>query len=154
MSLMKFSLLLWEPWVSFRAPVLVHKWSGYVPDKSHRRDNLIDRLTSMGASVLSKVTPVSQEASLLFSRSKADCVCILFMGCVAVMEMSGAGADVALLLFYLWSLSGLPRSILIQEEQVYRWWARRPRQQISSFCALWWPRCGGSMTAGQNGKPL
>lgn len=104
MSLMKFSLLLWEPWVSFRAPVLVHKWSGYVPDKSHRRDNLIDRLTSMGASVLSKVTPVSQEASLLLSRSKADCVCILFMGCVAVMEMSGAGADVALLLFYLWSL--------------------------------------------------
>lgn len=43
------------------------------------------------------------------------------MGCVAIMEMSGAGADVALLLFYLWSLSGLPRSILIQEEQVYRW---------------------------------
>lgn len=75
----------------------------------------------MGASVLSKVTPVSQEASLLLSRSKADCVCILFMGRVAVMEMSGAGADVALLLFYLWSLSGLPRSILIQEEQVYRW---------------------------------
>lgn len=57
----------------------------------------------MGASVLSKVTPVSQEASLLLSRSKADCVCILFMGCVAVMEMSGAGADVALLL----STSGL-----------------------------------------------
>lgn len=75
----------------------------------------------MGASVLSKVTPVSQEASLLLSRSKADCVCILFMGCVAIMEMSGAGADVALLLFYLWSLSGIPRSILIQEEQVYRW---------------------------------
>lgn len=47
-------------------------------------------------------------------------VSVLFMPCVAVMEMSGPSTDGALLLFYLRSRSGLPHSIPIQEEQVYQ----------------------------------
>lgn len=83
----------------------------------------------MGASVLSKVTPVSQEASLLLSRSKEDSVS-LFYSC-GVYESSCHGdersrrwlcgfSDSVLSLVFLTPFS-------IQEEQMYQRRMRRPR---------------------------
>lgn len=101
--------------------------------------NLIDRLTSIGASVLSKVTSVSQEDFLLLSRSEKD-PDSLFYSC-SVYECSCHGDEWS---WYrrgsvtfsksngVYSLSGLPLSLHIQEEQVYLWQARRPQWLISS----------------------
>ena len=87
----------------------------------------------MGASVHSKVTWVSKEASLLLSRSKEDRASLFFFF-FFFLECSCHGDERVWVqwLRCLCSLSGPPHSALVQEEQVYQRWARRPRQLISS----------------------
>lgn len=85
----------------------------------------------MWASVLSKVTSVSQEASVLSSRSKEGSVSVFYswgeFGCSCHGDEwpKYRHSSVAF-------LSGLPLSVPIQKEQVYQQWVRRPRQLISS----------------------